>query len=162
LALDEDTYTPAEAAKILRYTERHVRKLLADGELEGERDEESGRWRVYQHSVHAMLPDRPSRVERSQEPLEDPERLRDLEGRMQALNDRIAALQHDLGRAQTRAELTELAESTLREQLERERERADQERERAGGTTLALFYAPRLLSFRESLTPEARLPRICD
>jgi excisionase family DNA binding protein len=74
--VDEDTYTPAEAAKILRYTERHVRKLLADGELEGERDEESGRWRVYQHSVHAMLPDRPSRVERSQEPLEAPERLR--------------------------------------------------------------------------------------
>ena len=131
MAEAEDTYTPGEAAKILRYTERHVRKLLADGELEGERDEESGRWRVYQRSVHAMLPERPSRVERPQEPPEDPERLRTLEDRMQALNDRIAELSENLGRAQARAELTELAESTLREQLERERERADQERERA-------------------------------
>src|SRR5215210_8936745 len=111
--VEGDTYTVAETAKILRYTERHVRKLLADGELAGERDEENGRWRVYQHSVHAMLPERPSRVDRLREPLEAPERVRDLEERMQALNDRIAALQHDLGRAQTRAELTELAESTL-------------------------------------------------
>jgi hypothetical protein len=77
--VEEDTYTPAEATRILHYTERHVRKLLSDGELEGERDEVSGRWRVYQHSVHAMLPDRPSHVERSQEPLEAPERLWDLE-----------------------------------------------------------------------------------
>jgi predicted RNase H-like nuclease (RuvC/YqgF family) len=58
-------------------------------------------------------------------------RSRDLEERMQGLNDRIAELREQLGRAQARAELTELAESTLREQLERERERADQERERA-------------------------------
>jgi excisionase family DNA binding protein len=56
----EDTYTVAEAAKILRYAERHVRKLLADGELEGERDEESGHWRVCQHSVHAVLPQAPA------------------------------------------------------------------------------------------------------
>ena len=30
---ESDIYTVAETAKILRYTERHVRKLLADGEL---------------------------------------------------------------------------------------------------------------------------------
>ncbi len=55
--------------------------------------------------------------------------------------DLVAAvrdLEYRLGRAEARAELTEQAESTLREQLqlertraERERERAEQERERA-------------------------------
>jgi DNA-binding transcriptional regulator YbjK len=49
----------------------------------------------------------------------------------QALNDRIGELREQLGRAQSCPELTELAESTLREQLQRERERADQEWERA-------------------------------
>jgi hypothetical protein len=43
------------------------------------------------------------------------------------------ALQRELGRLEGRLELTEQADSTstLREQLERERQRADQERERA-------------------------------
>jgi chromosome segregation ATPase len=41
------------------------------------------------------------------------------------------ALQRELGRLEGRLELTEQADSTLREQLVRERQRADQERERA-------------------------------
>ncbi len=45
----------------------------------------------------------------------------------QALEEEV----RKLGGAQARAELTEKAESTLREQLERERQRADQEWERA-------------------------------
>ena len=40
-------------------------------------------------------------------------------------------LQRELERMEGRLELTEVAETTLREQLERERQRADQERERA-------------------------------
>ncbi len=40
-------------------------------------------------------------------------------------------LQRELGRLEGRLELTEVAESTLREQLERERQRADDERDRA-------------------------------
>jgi hypothetical protein len=40
-------------------------------------------------------------------------------------------LRYQLGLSVGRMELTEKAESTLREALERERERADQERERA-------------------------------
>ena len=43
--------------------------------------------------------------------------------------DRIAELEHTLGRAEARLELTEHAESTLRESLEREW--VEQERERA-------------------------------
>lgn len=122
--MEEETYTPAEAAKILRYTERHVRKLLQDGDLIGERDE-SGRWRVFQRSVHQMLPDRPPRVERSQEAQEEAsERAREIKD----LYDRIANLQHDLGRAQARAELTELTESTIREERDRLIELTERER----------------------------------
>jgi hypothetical protein len=40
-------------------------------------------------------------------------------------------VRYELGLSRGRLELTEKAESTLREQLERERERADKERERA-------------------------------
>jgi hypothetical protein len=43
----------------------------------------------------------------------------------------VASLEWELGRLEGRLELTERAESILREQLERERERADKERERA-------------------------------
>ena len=105
--------------------------MLRAGELEGVPPEESeGRgWKIPAYVVHDR--DRPPRIERRQEPLEGPERVRTLEERMEALHERIESLQHDLGRARERAELTELAQSTLREQLSRERARADQERERA-------------------------------
>lgn len=48
----------------------------------------------------------------------------------EALAKERPALQRELGRLEGRLELTEQADSTLREQLERERQRADQERER--------------------------------
>ncbi len=41
------------------------------------------------------------------------------------LRDRVEDLQRELGRLEGRLELTEVAESTIREQLERERARAD-------------------------------------
>jgi hypothetical protein len=47
------------------------------------------------------------------------------------LLDTVQELHYRLGQAEARAELTEKAESTLRESLERERLRADAERERA-------------------------------
>ena len=42
----------------------------------------------------------------------------------------VRELEHRLGRAEARAELTERAESSLREELERERERGREERQR--------------------------------
>jgi excisionase family DNA binding protein len=57
---DQETYTVTEAAKILRVTDRAVRKWLADGTLEGEQDG-SGRWHVPQRAVHARLEERPPR-----------------------------------------------------------------------------------------------------
>ena len=124
--MEEETYTPAEAAKILRLTKRRIIQLITDEDIEGYKDED-GRWRIPQRAVHERLGDRPPRTPPAQ-------------SRAASVDDILAAakaadigelvatlrdLEHRLGRAEARAELTEQAESTLREQLERERERAD-------------------------------------
>ncbi len=119
--MEEDTYTPPEAARILRLSRRRVTQMLGAGELEGHQDPESGRWRIPQRVVHERLKDRPARGR----PDKSHERL--AEGREEAaeLRDRVEDLQRELGRLEGRLELTEVAESTIREQLERERARAD-------------------------------------
>ncbi len=117
---DQDTYTTAEASRILRRTSRRVLQMLEAGELEGEKDA-AGRWRIPQRAVHELLPSRPPRngdraahqvPSGGSEP--PPELL-----------DRVFALEREIGRLEGRLELTEVAESTLRDSLERERERAD-------------------------------------
>ena len=126
----EETYTVQEAARILRLTPGRIRQMLRAGELEGippGEAEGGGRgpgrgWKIPMHAVHDR--DRPGRVERSQEAPEAPERLSDLEAE-------VRDLRYQLGLSRGRIELTEKAESTLRDALERERERADAERERA-------------------------------
>ena len=112
----EDHYTVQEAARILRITERTVRRRLERGELQGRRDPTSGRWYVEARSVTEVLPDRPPKAsERSPEASLEAADLR----------ERVETLQRELGRLEGRLELTEQTESTLRETLERERERAD-------------------------------------
>jgi excisionase family DNA binding protein len=122
--VEEDFYTVDEAARILKLTPGRIRQMLRAGELEGLRPEESGErgWKIPMHAVHDR--DRPARVERSSEAPESPERLSDLEVE-------VRTLRYELGLSRGRLELTEQAESTLREALDRERERADAERERA-------------------------------
>lgn len=134
--MEEDTYTPAEAAKVLRLSKRRVIQLITEGDLEGTKDED-GRWRIPQRAVHDRLDERPPRSSEADE---------DAPGRARALEAEVADLSYRLGRAEARAELTELAESTLREQLERERERADRleaelREERAKGFWRRLFGA---------------------
>jgi hypothetical protein len=116
----EENYTVQEAAKILRTTERTVRRRLERGDLEGKRDPTTGRWSVDTRSVTAALPDRPPKESQEQAlgRLEAPESVR-------TYQERVEALQRELGRLEGRLEITEVAESTLREQLQRERERAD-------------------------------------
>jgi excisionase family DNA binding protein len=122
----KDTYSTAQAAKILRVNDRTIRKMLDRRELDGER-EESGAWRVFQTSVHARLEEQRRREaeEGREESQEGLERLRELEAEVRDLSYR-------LGRSEARVELTEKAESTMRTErerliadLERERERAD-------------------------------------
>jgi excisionase family DNA binding protein len=124
--VEEDFYSVDEAARILKLTPGRIRQMLRAGELEGIPPEESGDrgWKIPMHAVHDR--DRPGRVERS-EATEAPvasERLSDLEVE-------VRELRYQLGLSRGRIELTEKAESTLRDALERERERADAERERA-------------------------------
>jgi hypothetical protein len=125
----EDFYSVDDAARILKLTPGRIRQMLRAGELDGIPPEEGGRgpgrgWKIPMHAVHDR--DRPARVERSgaTEAPESPERLSDLEAE-------VWELRYQLGLSRGRIEITEKAESTLRDALERERERADAERERA-------------------------------
>ena len=126
--MEEDFYTVDEAARILKLTPGRIRQMLRAGELEGIPPEEGGGrgpgrgWKIPMHAVHDR--DRPGRVEQAPQAPGAPERLSDLEVE-------VRELRYQLGLSRGRIEITEKAESTLREALERERERADAERERA-------------------------------
>jgi excisionase family DNA binding protein len=124
--VEEDFYSVDEAARILRLTPGRIRQMLRASELEGIAPEESGGrgWKIPMHAVHDR--DRPARVERSgaTEAPESPERLSELEVE-------VRTLRYELGLSRGRLELTEKAESTLREERDRLLAERDQERERA-------------------------------
>jgi hypothetical protein len=126
-----ETYTTAEAARILRRSSRRILQMLEARELEGDKDN-AGRWHIPQRAVHELLPRRPRRQPPggqpwgASEPIESAAELR----------LRVETLQRELGRLEGRLELTCVAESTLRESLERERARADAERKRADALQL--------------------------
>ena len=53
----EDTYTLAQAAKVLRLSEPQIIQLITEGVLAGAMDE-GGRWRIPRRAVHDRLPNR--------------------------------------------------------------------------------------------------------
>jgi excisionase family DNA binding protein len=121
-----ETYSPIEAGRVLGVSDERVRQLLEAKEIAGEK--RGGRWRVFRVSVHEALEKRGSpRSRRSREraPHESGEDA------ARELRARVEDLSYRLGRSEARAELTERAESTVREALERERERADRMEEEA-------------------------------
>jgi hypothetical protein len=137
---EEATYSAAQAAKVLGVSRRMVLNYVHEGTLEGFREMEGGAWKVFQRSVHALRDNRPA-TNRPREDAESPVEAREW-------SDRVEALARELGRLEgefrARQELTEITESTLREQLERERERADRlegalEAERSKGFWARLF-----------------------
>ena len=111
----DEYYSVPEAAKVLGKGERWVRQLALDGVLEGERMADG--WQLLRKSVHEFRDSRPASRTPSEAPAWPPEAREALA--------RAEGLQRELGRLEGRLELTEVTESTLREQLERERERAD-------------------------------------
>lgn len=119
MANAEDTYSTGQAAKILRVNERTIRKMLDREELAGELDG-AGHWRVLQAAVHARLEEQ--RQREAQEPPEDTDSVRDLQAKVEDLTYR-------LGRSEARVELTEKAESTVREERQRLLEDLEHERE---------------------------------
>jgi excisionase family DNA binding protein len=120
----EDFYTVQEAAKILRTTERTIRRRLERGNLDGTRDPTTGRWRVDARAVTAALPDRPPKAAAPQE-------LPEPSSEAAELRERLEDLLLQLGRLEGRLELTVQTESTLREERDRLLAERDRERERA-------------------------------
>jgi predicted nuclease with TOPRIM domain len=117
----DEYYSVFEAAKVLGKGERWVRQLASNGVIEGERKEDG--WQLLRRSVHEFRDSRPASRGTS-EAAEWPPAARE------ALS-KVETLQRELGRLEGRLQITEVAESTLRESLERERERADRLEERA-------------------------------
>lgn len=116
--MDRDFYTVSEAAKILKLTPGRVRQMLRSEELEGTPPKGDQRgWKIPMRAVHDR--ERPGRIERPPEPPESPERLSELE-------IEVRELRYQLGLSRGRLELTEQAQSTLREMVEVERRRAEQ------------------------------------
>jgi hypothetical protein len=107
--------------------------MLQAGEIEGERSE-SGRWRVPQGAVHELLKERRELFrELSETNLMDtgttsPETAPYGPESVRELLERLEALSRELGRSEARLELTERAESSVRE--ERDMLRAELEAER--------------------------------
>lgn len=122
-----ELYTVEQAARVLDRTPGRVRQLLRSGDLEGEHENGDPRapWRAYAWSVHAYRDRRPETA--ATRPRAGREGVRDA-AEMLA---RVEGLQRELGRLEGRLELTARAESTVREDLERERARAEEERRRA-------------------------------
>ncbi len=131
----EDAYTPSEAARLLKLTAHRVRQMIHADELEGWQDER-GHWHIPQREVHALLEERPRRDRSRRGEGDAGEDREPVEGsatgeRLWELEEELKRLHREVGRMEGRLELTQVAESTLRESLERECRRADQERERA-------------------------------
>jgi excisionase family DNA binding protein len=121
-----ETYTPIEAGRVLGVSDERIRQLIDAGEIEGEK--RGGRWRVYRASVHDQLERRGSPRSRSSRERSPHESGEDAARELRA---RVEDLSYQLGRSEARAELTEIAESTIKEQLQRECERADRMEEEA-------------------------------
>jgi excisionase family DNA binding protein len=119
--VEEDTYTTGQAARILKVTDRGVRKMIDRGELEAHQDER-GRHLIPQRAVHAMLEERRGVGETSSvETSGSAEEAREL-------RERVEGLQRELGRLEGRLELTERTESTMREERERLQQLLEEER----------------------------------
>jgi hypothetical protein len=134
---DSGWVTTDVAATALRRSPRRVREYIRRGMLEARTEGEgvNKRWLVSIDSLNEMLDEtgqgRGTRTDVRPASAQRPGRYRG--GRTSDaavvdaddLIDTVQELQYRLGRAEARAELTAQAESTLREALERERERAD-------------------------------------
>jgi chromosome segregation protein len=144
-------YGVDEAARILGLSPARVRQMLRSGELEGERREERiegvlGPWRIPAQAVRGYQERRAAREATadtvggaSQSPAGEvsgvtpSEASELLSEAVRQLREKVEDLLGELARLESRLEAAEIQETTLRESLERESERAERERERAAG-----------------------------
>jgi excisionase family DNA binding protein len=124
-----DFYTIPEAAQLLETAQRRLLERLESGEIEGERDPQSGRWRVSRQAVDELI----SAEASAEDPAEESsgssaEMLRGLVDEMGEIHRQVGHLRSRLDRAR-RAEREE--RERLQAGLEQEREAHRRERERA-------------------------------
>ncbi len=141
--MSRDFYTLAEAAQILEVTQRRLLELLETGEVEGERDSRSSRWKIPKHTVQELVPEQASADASSENPaLQSSDQSTKT---VQQLVEELGGLQRELGRVRNRLELARKAEHTewqeererLQTELEQEREGRRQERDEAESTLQA-------------------------
>ena len=119
--MEEDTYTTSQAARILRMSDRGVRKMIDRGELEARQDDR-GRHLIPQRALHAILEERRASGEIT------PEEASQGAEEARELRQRVEGLQREIGRLEGRLELTERTESTMREERERLERLLEEER----------------------------------
>ena len=124
-----DFYTLPEAAQILEAPQRSLLKSLETGEIEGERDPQSGRWKIPKQAVDERVSADSSPEDTAEESQgQSAEMLRELVGEMGDLHRLVGHLRSRLDRAR-RTEREEREQ--LLAELEQEREGHRRERERA-------------------------------
>jgi uncharacterized protein involved in exopolysaccharide biosynthesis len=154
-----DFYTLPEAAQLLEIAQRRLLERLESGEIEGERDPQSARWKVSRQAVDELLSEEASAEGPAEEPLErSAEMLRDLVDELGELHRHVGHLRSRLDRARrAEGEKRERLQAELEQEREghrRERERADRlqqelgtlraelESERGKGSLRKLFGGP--------------------
>jgi len=124
-----DFYTLPEAAQILEVSQRSLLKSLEMGEIEGEQDPQSGRWKIPKQAAD-------ERVSADSSPEDTAEESQGLSAEMlRELVDEMGDLHRLVGHLRSRLDRARRTESEEREQLlaelEQEREGHRRERERA-------------------------------
>ena len=124
-----DFYTLPEAAQLLETAQRRLLERLESGEIEGERDQQSGRWKVSRQAVDELVSAEASAEDSAEEsPGSSAEMLRGLVDDLGELHRQVGHLRSRLNRAR-RAEREE--SERLQAELEQAREGHRRERERA-------------------------------
>jgi predicted nuclease with TOPRIM domain len=124
-----DFYTLPEAAQVLEIPQRSLLKSLETGEIEGERDPQSGRWKIPKQAAD-------ERVSAESSPEDTAEASQGLSAEMlRELVDEMGDLHRLVGHLRSRLDRARRTEREEREQLlaelEQEREGHRRERERA-------------------------------
>jgi hypothetical protein len=124
-----DFYTLSEAAQVLEISQRNLLQRLETGEIEGERDSQSGRWKIPKQAADERVAANAAPEDATEEPYgESAEMLR-------GLVDELGDLHRQLGHLRSRLDRARRAEKEEREHLLGELEQAQeghrQERERA-------------------------------
>ena len=125
-----DFYTLPEAAQLLEMAQRRLLKMLESGEIEGESDPQSGRWKVSRKAVDELLSEEDTLAEAPAE-----EALEQSAGMLRGLVDELGELHRQVGHLRSRLDRARRVgkeeRDLLQAELEQEREDHRRERERA-------------------------------